>query len=375
MNFFIELDEKIFINNIKTIENITNKKIIPVVKANAYGHGLKEIMSILENINSISEVAVAYFEEAVEIKKLNSKKKIIITMPTDDFYFDEYFEFFLSSFIFLKQLITKAKKKKVIFKVHIEINTGMNRFGFRFEEISELFSLLQMSREYINVVGIASHLGKLDYEITQENKNIITKFEQIIEEGKKLFGEKILIHPFAGKGFNIINQISIHSNAIRPGGIIYGLITSERKKNLIKQNAQFSNDQIITLKAKILSINKVKKNEHIGYADHYIAKEDRTIIVVAFGYSLGYDFLLSFHNGIEAWYKNTKITLVGLVGMNHICFDVTVIEKEVELYDYVSLFASQQKLPLIADIAVNVLGKREYTLCAGLNPLIPKKIT
>lgn len=136
--------------------------------------------------------------------------------------------------------------------------------------------------------------------------------------------------------------------------------------------SNFTNNQIMTLKAKILSVENFSKGEYLGYGDGCFLSEDKRVIIVAFGYSYGYDFLLSYVR-TYAFYKGKKIQLLGTVGMNHICFDITNINDSIEIGDYIVLIAPEYPETNMADLS-QLLNKREYVFSTCLSRHIKKVI-
>jgi alanine racemase len=112
MDFLIELNSKFFFENIKNIKKITTCQLAPVIKSNAYGHGTKEIINLLKQINDIEYVCVAHYFEALQAKNFGWDKKIIIMSPVFDevLFNNDTFEYFLTSFDLLFFLLKKSKK-------------------------------------------------------------------------------------------------------------------------------------------------------------------------------------------------------------------------------------------------------------------------
>lgn len=374
MDYFIEINAKYFFNNIETIKNITNCIIAPVLKSNAYGHGIKEIVGLLNLYKNINYICVAYSNEAIKVRESGWQNKVIIMSSSiDSIEIDNNFQYFIYSFDFLLILLKKAIVNKIIFQVHIKLNCGMNRFGFNYNEINSLIKFLIDNKEYIKVVGVASHLPRLNYLCNEEINQQIILFNRLVKKIQKVFGYDLLIHPFSSKGMNLIKKTKASCNMIRVGGALYGLLNSEQKKTLLIENKNYDLKQIMTLKAKVIMIRKVKKNEYIGYGENYQAKKNITIAIAAFGYGYGYSVSL-LKADFSGYCNNKYISFAGLIGMNALFFDITNVKNEILLGDYIEL-TNDEKIEINAANLSNLyIGGREYTFTTMLNAFIPKII-
>jgi alanine racemase len=374
MDYFIEINATYLFNNIEIIKNITNCAVAPVLKSNAYGHGIKEIISLLNLYKDINYVCVAYTDEAIKVRNAGWQNNVIImSAVADSIEIDNKFQYFVYSFDFLLILLEKAVVNRIVFQVHIKLNCGMNRFGFNDNEINSLIKLLIDNKQYIKVVGIATHLPRLNYLYNQEITEQITLFNTLVKKIQKVFGSGLLIHPFSSKGMNLISKTKASCNMIRVGGALYGLLNSEQKKTLLIENKNFDLKQIMTLKAKVIMIRKVKKNDYIGYGENYQVKKNATIAIAAFGY--GYGYSISLLKSIFGGYCNNQyISFAGLIGMNALFFDITNVKNKLSLGDYIILTADKKIEINAANLSKLYIGGREYAFVTMLHESIPKII-
>jgi alanine racemase len=374
MDCVIELNKINFFNNIDIINQITGIKISPVLKSNAYGHGIKEIISLLMQRTDIDSICVAYNSEAIQAKKLGWHKRIIIMSPVFSFTFEILFEYFLTSFTLLSYFLEEAKKHSYLIKVHIKLNCGMNRFGFSLDELPDLIAILLEHKKYIIVVGIATHFPRLNYIITDEIKLQINLFDTMKSQLEKAFGTDLMIHPFSSKGMNLINELYPHCNMVRIGGALYGLLNHEQRKLLTSKydiNSQLR--QVMTLKTKIIDIRKIKKGEYIGYGSHHIAKEDKYIAIANFGYGYGYPASLT-SAPINGLCNKFVISLCATIGMNALFFDISHLPTQPLCGDDIILTTETIIELQAAHLSHFYISGREYTFTAMLHESIERNI-
>ncbi len=373
MDYFIELNSKYFFKNIEIIKNISSCIIAPVIKSNAYGHGVKEIITLLKNDQTIKQICVVNCHEALVAKENGWKNKIIIMSSSNDIQIDEQYEYFLYSFDFLSSLLKKAQFNNLQFQVHIKLNCGMNRLGFDYTQVNKLIELLIKNTQYIKVVGIATHLPRLNYVFDEEIRNQIGLFNKLVKKLQKIFGYDLLIHPFSSKGINLIQKSNASCNMVRVGGALYGLLNNEQKKILLKENPSYDLRQIMTLKAKVIMIQAVKKDEYIGYGENYKTKKNETIAIVSFGY--GYGYSMSLNSAIITGYCNNEyLGFSGLITMNMLFFDITHAKNKIVCGDYVILTSNDIVEIRAANLSNHYIGRREYTFTTMLHESIQKII-
>lgn len=291
-------------NNIREIiKNYPYEYYFGVVKANCYGIGINTIKTM--DKAGINYFCTATLEEAIEARNY-TKKPILcfgyIDVKDMDLVIKNDITVSIISYDYYKELI-KANPK---IKAHLKINTGMNRFGIKDKkEVEEIVNKLKESN--ITLEGIYTHLatsGVSDKYYDMQIKN----FEEITS----------LINLKDIKIVHLYNSISTvrhnklpYANGIRFGLLMHGFsynmnvgkLTKIKRmfcyRNISKTN--FTNDlklkKVLSLHSEVININKLKKNEFVGYGAKYIAKEDELIAVVSIGHA----------DGVTPCYKNVFI--------------------------------------------------------------------
>ena len=347
---YLEINLNNFQHNIKEIQKLhQNKELIPVIKANAYGTYINKRLDI---INQFDIVAVAIVEEAIELRKLGYKKDILILNQP---YIEEIPNIIknkitvgLSSIEFLKELIKQNKKVKI----HIEVETGMNRTGF--QNLTELIELLKNNKKII-VDGLYTHFSSADTN-KEYTETQIKKFKSYLDEVTPHFKQIKYIHTSASNG--LINFKIPFTNAIRPGIIMYGYKSSDDIKINIKPIAR--------LISKISYLKEIPKNEYVSYNQTYKTTKKTKIATIGIGYADGIKRSLS-NNGYVL-INNKKCPIIGNVCMDSIMVDVTKI-KDVKIGDTVYIF---DNVNITLDELANICNTINYEILTNISYRVPR---
>ncbi len=313
----LEVDTKEFRSNIEKISRITNgKTIMPVVKANAYGTYLNYKSEIM---NTFDTVCVATVDEAIYMRKTGYKNDIIVLNQPCVGDIENIVRFKvivgLSEMEFLKEL-TKVEKQV---RVHLELETGMNRTGIRENELNDFMGVLKEASNIV-VEGIYTHFSSADCDEEYTNKQM-ERFEYGVKIIKEKFDTIKCIHSSASPG--ILHVKDDISNCVRPGILIYGYYPSENEKEIIDVKP------ICKLRAKISHIYDVEPGESVSYGRHFISERKTKVAVVQIGYADGLRREMS--NRGEVVIKGKKAPIIGNVCMDSCMVDITDISSDVEV--------------------------------------------
>lgn len=320
---------KLYINrqnlkeNIEYIRNkIGNRKIIAMVKANAYGTGDTLVANELQDMG-VDAFGVANIEEAKRIRDAGIKGMILVTCVV---YTDELKEAIandismsISDIEELKYIDEEAKRQSKVAKLHIKVDTGMTRLGFTPENV--LAAIKEIEKyENIELEGIYTHLSCADSD-EEYTLDQIRIFRETVEDAKRIADFKY-IHILNSDGTEMYTdepQIDTH---VRVGISMYGY-----SKNM---------QPITKLTAPVIHINNIEKYTKVGYSGTYIAKPNTKIAVVKIGYADGLSRCLS--NNISVTVNGVECAQVGNICMDMMMIDVTdapvSIGDEVVIWDY-----------------------------------------
>jgi len=305
----MEVNVNNFLYNIDRIkEKCPNSKIMPVIKANAYGTYLNTRLDVL---NHFDIVAVACVDEAVFIRQLGYEKEIFVLNQPYESEIDKIIEnnivVGVSSYGFLNKLALTNKEVHI----HIEIGTGMGRTGVHPYRLEKFIDSIQPN---IVVDGIYTHLSSADID-DDYTRNQIKSFNVAVDTAKKKLGELKYIHANASNG--ILNYPESNFNLVRPGIIMYGYKSSEDTYDKIDIKP------VASLKSKITFLKEVEKGTSIGYSRSYITDRTSLIATVPIGYADG--FRRTFSNGWKVMIDNKLVPIIGKICMDSFMVDVTDI--------------------------------------------------
>ncbi len=323
------------VNQIKSI--IPDKcKIMAIVKANAYGHGMIEIAKKLNEIG-VQDFAVATLSEGINLRKNNIKGNILILGYTDLKDVEYIIKYDLIQTIVDYEYAKKIEKMKLEdkLKVHIKINTGMNRIGESYKNIDNLIKTYQIKN--IEILGTYSHLCVADslksddVEFTNEQ---INNFFECIDKIKSLGYDTGKIHIQASYG--ILNYPELNCDFVRPGIIMYGIYNEDEPKTRLNLKP------VLTLKARITSVKEIEEDESVSYGRTFIAKTKKRIATVCIGYADGYPRNLG-NKDVQVMVNGQFAEIIGRICMDQLIIDVSQI-KEIHQGDIVTLMGEQKEI-------------------------------
>ncbi|VYU49616.1 alanine racemase [Clostridium tertium] len=360
----INLDN--LINNIKEIKRQSkNSEVIGVVKANAYGHGAAQVSKTLLE-NGINKLAVANIIEAIELRDNNIKAPIMLLGISENYAIDSIINYevepTISSLNFAKELNNRAISLNKIVNVHIAIDSGMGRIGFRNTEadINDIIEISKLSN--LNIESIFSHFSTADsidksysdYQIEVYN-NIMSAIE---ERGLKI-NKKNLSNSAA-----IIDLQKSHYDYVRPGIIQYGYYpSSEVNMSNLKIKP------VLTWKTRIVHLKEVDANEFIGYGKTFKTTRKTKIATLPVGYADGYSRALS--NKGKVIINGQLAPIIGTVCMDQFMVDVTDI-KDVKAFDEVILLGESGKVKFDAEDMAEIIGTISYEVLCLIGRRAPR---
>lgn len=335
---WIEINLNNLEHNIKEIQKIipSKTKIMAVVKANAYGHGIIEISKKLNQIG-INNFAVATLQEGITLRENNIKGNILILGYTSIENLKYVIKYDLIQTVvdedYATKLLSISLDKKI--KVHIKVNTGMNRIGINYKNINNIKELYRNNN--LNVLGIFSHLCASDSAKKSNidfSKKQINRFNNLIQTLKEDNINVGKIH--LQSSYGILNFPECEYDYVRPGIIMYGIHSEKKSYSKIKLDIK----PVLSLKARITSVKEINKNDTVSYGRRYKASKKETIATVAIGYADGFPRNLSC--------KNIKVLVNGHYAkiIGRICMDQLIINIDnsfdIKQGDIVTLIADKK---------------------------------
>lgn len=339
---WIEVDLAQFKKNISIVRRHIGSKLFCLpIKANAYGHGLCAIGQAAEKAG-VDYLGVAHLQEGIRLREANIKIPILVLGAIhEDQILDlinYQLEFTISSKFKADLVAEKYNNFQQKCRVHLEVDTGMQRTGVRVETAKALYQHL-LHLQCFDVVGIYSHLSIADQPEHPFNLKQIEMFNRLMQD--PLFEERPLIRHIANSGGTAFFSSS-HLDMVRPALITFGYLPSNYPASLEGIAPCFS------LKAKVSYFKVVGKGEGISYGHSYITSKQTRIVTIPIGYGDGYRRSLSNRGSVLI--RGQRFPIVGTVCMDQCMVDIG--NSEVYVGDEVVLIGKQgnEEIPL-AEIA------------------------
>jgi alanine racemase len=364
-------------NNINFLKkHFRNKvRISSVVKANAYGHGIEQFVPEVEKCG-INHFATFNFEEAQRIRKIVKAETDIMVMgwisPEDlSEAIEGGYEFFVFESTRLKQAIEIAKQIKIKAKIHLEVETGLNRTGFSNNDFQQALKLIRNNLDYLQIKGLCSHLaGPESIANHVRVKSQIKKLKCYKADMIKLGMVPEYCHIACSAG--AISYPEARFDMVRVGIMQYGFWSSKEtflRFMSSRVNKQDPLKRVICWKSQIMAIKEVKIGEFISYGTSYVAFEPKTIAIVPIGYSNGYSRSLSNHGRVLI--NGIPCPVIGLVNMNMIIADITQLFSA-SVGDEVVIVGDQKNHTITVDSFSEISQQVNYEILSRIPREIPR---
>ncbi len=357
---WVEINLEYLAHNIREIKKgiPKNKKLMAIVKADAYGHG-SQMLAQTMLASGVDAFGVSSVDEGLDLRQVKIKAPILVvgaipvwaveTATLNDIAFSIFNESHLKA---CKDVYERTGIKP---KVHVKIDTGMNRIGVRTEEAIEFIEKVNKAK-FLNFEGIFTHLAAAEeYLPTKEQVN---SWNEILSQINKK-GLLYHIQNTAGTfGYDI------DSNMVRVGISLYGLYPDLPKNLNYRPNLK----QIMSLKARITNIHDLHAGESVSYGHTFTAYESTKVATIPIGYADGVSRLLS--NKVEAKVNEEKIRQIGNITMDQMMFDLGDVKANVG--DVITLLDEKD---LSLDNWARILETINYELTCRLKVRLPRVYT
>lgn len=356
---WIELSRDALLHNITAIKGkAKGRKILAVIKSNAYGHGLVEVSSILKD--HVHGFIVADLEEGLELREVLSNVKIILSLPPLNKKeiieaAHNNFSIFAGNLQYITQL-SKISLPKPIY-VHLEINTGMNRSGLSPQDLSKAINIIYQS-PHLKLEGIFSHYATLPDDMDFAKRQA-ESFQKVLSEVK--LPENILVHMENSLG--ILKLPLEITNSIRPGIALYGLVSIDSDTHL---------DPVLSLRSQVIDVISIRKGEGVSYDHLFKANDDMWVATIPSGYGNGY--MWNLKGKAEVLLHGKRLPVLGKICMNHIMFDVTKLVGEVKIGDTVTLIGKDGKEEITVSELAESSNTINYEIVTKLSPKLKRVI-
>lgn len=317
-----------------------DSQTMPMVKANAYGHGMVEVAQALAEV--APAFGVACIEEALELRDAGICQPILLLEGT--FSADEVNTAALKGLWLMVE--NHAQKEAVLnadiaqpVNVWLGVDTGMHRLGFPPQEVAEVYTSLNESRNINDQIIVASHFAcaeDFDNDFTDQQ---LATFDKAVASIAST--EQDPLKTSLANSASILGRPDSHRDWNRPGYMLYGASPFD--------HAQDNADQlkpVMTLRSAVISVRNIDAGEKVGYSGKWTAERPSTIATIGIGYGDGYP--RTAPNGTPVLVNGVECPLVGSVSMDMITLDVTDLDA-VAIGDSVELWGNQLPVNRVAE--------------------------
>ena len=376
----IEISRSALENNIDFLRALVGDKvrISATVKGNAYGHGMAHYVPLAESLG-IDHFSVFSAEEAHQILQTKQPASTIMLMGM---IADEHLawaiakdiEFYVFDQERLNAALEAAKKVKKKARIHLEMETGMNRTGFKEDSLGMLIKTLHKGHKWLEIIGLCTHYAGA--ESFSNHERVTGQIENFTRMAGFL----------ASKGIEAKTKHTACSAAticypqtrmdmVRLGIVMYGFWPSREIFSSFSRGQEHDRKdplkRILTWKSQVMSVKKVKAGEYVGYGSSFQAPRDMLVGLVPVGYAYGFSRNLS--NLGRVIVNGKRAAVIGIVNMNLISVDLSENET-VKRGEEVVLIGSQGDETVSVASFEELSNQPNYELLTRLPHNIPRVV-
>ncbi len=372
---WIELSRSALAHNIKSLSKLAGGRTLAVsVKANAYGHGLSEVVRMLDEMPEVDYVSVHSLEEAVASREAGWNRKIMLLGPLSLDRVEAVIDYDLEPVIFgqqtLKSLGKIADRRGRQIRTHLKLETGTNRQGVTEKELPGFAEVYKRHQSLRKPYGASTHFANIEDTTNHEYAQFQLKnFNRMVKNMSRLGIRPTVRHTACSAALILFDKTRFEM--VRPGIAAYGHWSS--KETYLSYRLQGGQDNlfqpVLTWKARVTQIKKLTADAFVGYGCTYRTTSPTRLAVLPVGYYDGYDRGLS--NQAHVLIKGKRAPVRGRVCMNLIMVDITDI-RGVKLEHEVVLLGQSGDEVVSAEQLADWAGTINYEVLARLSPTISR---
>jgi alanine racemase len=380
----IELSKSALRKNIRFLEKQigSDVKYSSVVKANAYGHGIETFVPLAEDCG-VRHFAVANAEEAVRVHNVRTRSSDIMIMgdvheDALEWAIRERISFYIFDFYRLERALSIARELKIPARIHLELETGMNRTGLRGDWLNKALDAIDQNGDVVDLEGLCTHYAGA--ESVANYRRIIDQYDTYVDLCDEIErrGVSGAVRHTAASAAALVYPVT-RMDMVRIGIAQYGYWPSkevEMKYVLQTQDSSKSRyvdplKRVLSWKSRVMSIKSVKQGEFIGYGTSYLTTRPHKVAAVPVGYFHG--FRRSLSNLGRALIRGRRVAIVGYVNMSMLLINVTDVPNA-SVGDEVVLIGKQNKNQITVSSFSDMSNLLNYEVLVRIPSEIPRVI-
>jgi alanine racemase len=375
MKTWVEINKENLLHNLGQFKSLVgdNVKMMGVVKANAYGHGLAEVAGIISE--KVDWFGVDSLIEALKLREIGIKKPILVLGYTELADLKEAVKNNISLTVYNKKTIERLGKIPIHNpslnpKIHIKIETGTSRQGVLGKDFPDFVKFVKQFPS-IEIQGISTHYANI--EDTTDSSFAMGQLLVFSRAAEVLEKENIKV-PFRHTACSAATILfpETHFDMVRLGISMYGFWSSKETKAIAKnKNLELDLKPALTWKTIVAQVKNLPAGTSVGYGLSEKVSRDSKVAILPIGYYDGYDRKLGSVGTVLAQGKRCKV--LGRVCMNMIIIDVTEVEK-IEPEDEIVLLGQQGREEITAEDLAEKIGTINYEVVTRINPFISRVV-
>jgi alanine racemase len=350
-------------DNLSAIQRFVGPaKVMAVVKANGYGHGFEAVAKTVERAGAAS-LGVAYIEEALELRRLGVSIPILVfgglLKDQLDLYLQHDIDVTASSVTKLEQIDEAAFRFGRRARVHIKIDTGLERIGVHHYSSSTLFEAA-LRAKHSDVVGVYSHFADVRLDDLSLTRLQLERFLECVRFYEDRAAGAFLRH-IAGSG-GVMALRDTHLDMVRPGISLYGVYPGPGFESILPLKP------VLQLKSQVVYFKVVKKGAGVSYGHIWTAPNDTRVVTIPLGYGDGY--MRAMSNRAEVLIRGNRYPVIGAVCMDQLM--VNIGTGEAYNGDEVVLIGKQKNAKITVEELASAAQVSPYEVLVNLNQRIPR---
>jgi alanine racemase len=337
-------------------------QILPVIKADAYGHGMKEVGTLLNKLG-VGLLCVSDLSEGIDLRRQGVMKPILLLESTLPSLAKDIIDYRLTPTVVTWPLALAlnryAKLRKRIVCVHVKVDTGMGRLGVPYPQAQDFINRL-MKLSHLQVEGLYTHfpVADTDYPFTMGQ---IEKLYQMV----KFFDRqgKIILYIHATNSMGVVGYKHHIFNLARPGLMLYGLYPTDKLRKKVQLKPA------MTVKTTVIFVKNVSSGTGISYGHTFVTKKSMTVATLPIGYQDGY--LRSLSNKAAVLIDGKRCTILGRVTMDQIIVDVSKV-KNPRIGMEAVILGKQGNEEISANDLARQAGTINYEIICSLGNRLPR---
>lgn len=360
----IEVSRSALLHNLDVFAGLSGKEVMPVLKGNAYGHGIEQVAEALKT-RHLRYIAVDGYFEALRVRKVSPHQPVLIMgeIRPENFAQLKYanFAFVVQDVAAVEALVATGRR----LKVHIECNTGMNRYGAKPDDAVKLAYII-MQHPRLELEGVMSHLADSDGDNPRTVAAAVEQFDATIERIRRLGANPTVLH-LAQTAGSVVAK-SKYATAMRLGIGLYGI--NPFGPGHLLQGKLHDLKPALRFVSTITKITQINKGEKVSYNYTFTAPHQLNIGVIPVGYYEGLNRSLSNKGTVKV--GSVQAPIVGRVCMNHTMVNLDGTQAKVG--SEVVVYSNNPRDPNSIDAIARTHKLFNYGLLTALSPDVRREL-